>query len=193
MKRLFIDVETAGLDKDKHDITQLSGIIDIDHKIVKTFDFKCKLSNDRSYESCALRVQNVGLEELINGRDRLSQPELFNKFLAILQKYIDPYDSKDKFRFIGYNSHIFDSQFIRKLFEENNNKYFGSYFWSPSIDVMLAVAFVLDESRKCLADFKLSTVAKYLGINVDSGRLHDSMYDVELTRDLYYMIKLMIN
>jgi len=37
-------------------------------------------------------------------------------------------------------------------------------------------------------DFKLATVAKYMGITVDENKLHGADYDVYLTREIYYKI-----
>jgi DNA polymerase III epsilon subunit-like protein len=38
-----------------------------------------------------------------------------------------------------------------------------------------------------MQDFKLMTVASYLGIDVD-GQAHDALFDVRVTRDLYYAL-----
>jgi DNA polymerase III subunit epsilon len=39
-----------------------------------------------------------------------------------------------------------------------------------------------------MKDFKLSTIAEKLGITVDPSKLHDALYDVELTRESYYRL-----
>lgn len=41
-----------------------------------------------------------------------------------------------------------------------------------------------------LPDFKLLTVCKYLGIPVDETKLHDALYDIELTRELFLELTL---
>ena len=50
---------------------------------------------------------------------------------------------------------------------------------------MLVWAQILQEDRDKLPNFKLATVAKHIGISVDESRLHDSEYDIELTRKLW--------
>ena len=50
---------------------------------------------------------------------------------------------------------------------------------------MLVWAQILQDKRAELSNFKLATVAKHCGIDVDASRLHDSQYDIELTRDLW--------
>jgi hypothetical protein len=50
---------------------------------------------------------------------------------------------------------------------------------------MLVWAQILHPVRAELTNFKLSTVARHCGISVDDKRLHDSLYDIELTRELW--------
>jgi hypothetical protein len=50
---------------------------------------------------------------------------------------------------------------------------------------MLVWAQILQPVRAELSNFKLATVARYCGIKVDDSRLHDSQYDIELTRELW--------
>ena len=91
----------------------------------------------------------------------------------------------DKFQFVGYNAHSFDMPFMRRFWEKNGNRFFGSWFWYPCLDVMLIWAQILQPVRAELSNFKLATVAKHCGIKVDATRLHDSQYDIELTRELW--------
>jgi DNA polymerase-3 subunit epsilon len=44
-------------------------------------------------------------------------------------------------------------------------------------------------TRTDMIDFKLKTVAKQMGIEVDETKLHDAIYDIQLTRNIYYLIK----
>jgi DNA polymerase-3 subunit epsilon len=39
-----------------------------------------------------------------------------------------------------------------------------------------------------MPDFKLKTVAKEVGLVIDESKLHDAVYDVMLTRDIYKLI-----
>jgi DNA polymerase-3 subunit epsilon len=43
----------------------------------------------------------------------------------------------------------------------------------------------LMEVRHTMKDFKLKTVAETLGIKIDESKLHDAMYDIELTWRIY--------
>lgn len=68
---------------------------------------------------------------------------------------------------------------------QNGDNYFGSWFWSDAIDVMVLAAQALMEQRPMMKDFKLRTVAEQLGIVIEEERLHDAMYDIYLTHEIY--------
>jgi DNA polymerase-3 subunit epsilon len=36
-----------------------------------------------------------------------------------------------------------------------------------------------------MSDFKLKTVCRHAGISVDESKIHDAIYDIEITRALY--------
>jgi DNA polymerase-3 subunit epsilon len=71
----------------------------------------------------------------------------------------------------------------------NKDDYFGSYFWSDSIDVMVLASNFLKHERHNIRDFKLKTVAQWLKIEVDAKRLHDAEYDIELTEKIFNIIE----
>jgi DNA polymerase-3 subunit epsilon len=83
--------------------------------------------------------------------------------------------------------------FMRRFWEKNGDRFFGSWFWYPCLDVMLVWAQILQPVRAELSNFKLATVARYCGIKVDDSRLHDSQYDIELTRELWLSARKIID
>ena len=77
---------------------------------------------------------------------------------------------------------------MRGFFLQNGDKFFGSWFWANTLDVMvLATNFLLD-IRPDMENFKLSTVAKTLGIEVKDDSLHNAMYDIELTKAIFDIV-----
>jgi DNA polymerase III subunit epsilon len=50
------------------------------------------------------------------------------------------------------------------------------------------VAHNLMGEREKLINFKLFQVCKYLGIEVKESELHDALYDIQLTKQLYERI-----
>lgn len=185
MKLLFFDLETTGTNPGKHGIHQISGKIVIDGVEKESFDFRVQPNPKAIIEEEALNVAGVTREQV------LAYPpmrEVYDQFVAMLSKYVDKFNKKDKFFLVGYNNAAFDNQFLRGFFLQNGDTYFGSWFWSNSIDVMVLASAYLATRRPEMENFKLSTVAKTLGVNVDSDSLHNAMYDIELTKAVFDIV-----
>lgn len=185
MKILFFDLETTGLKPEKHGIHQMSGCIVIDSVVVETFNFRIQPNPKALIEDDALNIANVTREQI------QAYPEMktvYNQFTKILSNYVDKFNKTDKFFLCGYNNASFDNQFLRGFFLQNNDNYFGSWFWSNSFDVMVLASKHLAANRHKMPNFKLKTVAKEMGITVDENKLHDAMYDIELTMNIYNLL-----
>ena len=186
MKLLFFDLETTGTNPGKNGIHQISGMVEIDGVEKEGFDFHVQPNPKALIEEQALAVAGVTREQV------LAYPpmgEIYNQFTAMLSKYVNKFDKKDKFFLVGYNNAAFDNQFLRGFFLQNGDQYFGSWFWPNSIDVMVLASNKLVERRAEMENFKLSTVAKFLGIQVSEDNLHDAFYDIYLTREIYLIVK----
>ncbi len=185
MKVVFFDLETTGTMVNKHGIHQISGKIIIDGVEKESFDFKVQPNPKALIEQEALDVAGVTKDQI------LAYPPMqtvYNQFVDMLSKYVDRYNKQDKFFLAGYNNASFDNQFLRAWFIQSGDKYFGSWFWSNSIDVMvLATAYLLDK-RPQMENFKQGTVAKTLGIVVDDTKLHDAMYDIDICKAIYDIV-----
>ncbi|MDP2235012.1 MAG: 3'-5' exonuclease [Bacteroidales bacterium] len=185
-KILFFDVETTGLDSKIHGMHQLSGILEIDGEPVKTFDFKINPAPHLQIDQEALKISGKTIDEI---RAYPSEAEVYRRFIAMLLNYIDKFNKLDKAFLAGWNNAAFDNGFLRAFFERNGDKYFGSWFWSNPLDVMvLATEYLLNE-RSTMLNFKLMTVAAFLLGGIDESKLHDATYDIELTRNIYQIVK----
>jgi DNA polymerase-3 subunit epsilon len=185
MIKIFFDLETTGLNVKKHSVHQIAGLIEIDGGVVETFDIKTRPHLKAELDTQALKICNKTEAEL------LAYPEMNQAhfiFSRTLRKYIDKYNPKDKAFLIGFNASHFDCTFLRAWFEQNNDSFFDSWFWKSEIDVMSLAAQYLLARRVNMPSFKLKRVAMELGIEVNAGRLHDALYDVELTRGVYRII-----
>lgn len=158
MKLCFIDTETTGLNHYKDRIWQISGRIRIDGKNKETFN----ITNKRS------------------------EKDLYKEFISILNKYVDKFNKSDKLFMVAYNSR-FDENFIRSMFDRNKNKFYGSYFYNPSICTMqMASLYFLKRPKIKRPDsFKLSEVCKYFKIPFDDNKAHDALYDSNANQKLY--------
>lgn len=185
MKLLFFDLETTGVNPAKNGIHQISGMIEIDGVEKERFDFHVQPNPKAIIEEQALSVAGVTREQVL---DYPPMGEVHKELVAMLGKYVDKFDKKDKFFLVGYNNASFDNQFLRGFFLQNGDNYFGSWFWSNSIDVMVLASQHLATRRHEMENFKLATVAKFMGINVDDEALHDAYYDIYLTREIYKLL-----
>jgi DNA polymerase III subunit epsilon len=173
-KRLYIDCETTGVFPDKNAVIQIAGVVVIDGVEREEFNLRAAPFAGQIIEDGALKVNGRTREEIAS----YPAPVLtYRELIGIITKYVNRFDKGDKFHFVAYNS-PFDNQFIREFFTRSGDKYFGSYFWTPDLCIMRQAAQVLNRERHLLKDFKLGTVAEYLGIH--TADLHDAMADIRI-------------
>ena len=177
-KYCFLDVETTGVDSSKHGILQISGMIRVEGKPEEFFDFKVRAFKEDLIDPEAIKISGLDPEK------GLAPDQVHIELLRIFTKYVDRYSKKDKFFFVGYNAD-FDNRFLRRFFEKCRDKYFGSWFWFPYIDLMTLAGFRLMKQRPAMENFKLATVCRVLGIEFDLMKAHDARYDIEKTVELF--------
>lgn len=181
-KKIYIDLETTGVDHRIHGIIQIAGIIEIDDKVVKEFDLQCNVNYGVEFDPEALVITGKTIDD-ISAYD--PPEEVYKVFCKIMKEFVNPYDKTDKFAFIGYNA-SFDMSFLREWFTKNGDKYgIGSWCWFPYIDIMTLAYHFLIEQRPSMENFKLATVADHFGIEMDESELHDALYDIRLARRIY--------
>ena len=185
MIKVFYDVETTGLEPDKCSIIQLAGYLEKNGEIVNEFDYKLRPHERAVISPDALAVNGVTLEEIM---EYPPMEEAFKSFRAMMSLHIDRYDKTHKAWLVGYNNRKFDDPFLRNLFSLCGDKYFGSWFWSDSLDVMVLASQYLLERRHTMPSFKLSRVATELGIVFDEEELHDALGDARITREVYRIV-----
>lgn len=186
MKLLFFDLETTGIKYWKNGIHQISGEIVIDGVTKESFNYNVCPHPQCEVEDTALEVCGVTREQIFSYPD---MHEVYLDFVNMLSRYVDKYDAKDKFFLVGYNNASFDNSFLKAFFVQNGDSFFYSWFWVNSIDVMVLATHYLMQERHLMKDFKQETVARTLGIEFDSEKLHDAAYDIWLTRRIYDAVK----
>lgn len=182
IKRLFFDLETTGVHFWVHGIHQIAGCIEIDGEVVEEFNWNMKPDPRAKIELEALAIAGVTMEDLEGYPPGSFIYKLFTDMLA---KYVNKFDKKDKFFLVGFNSAAFDMPFLRAWFKQNNDNYFGSWFWPNPIDTYVLASQKLMDIRPTMENFKLATACRQVGIEVDDQLLHDANYDIFLTRELY--------
>jgi len=200
-KILFTDTETTGVDeKDQdgytllahevHSIIELSGIIDIDGKMVDKFQLYARPKEGDPVSAEALNKNGRTKEEIASFPP---QVEMYKRFIEILGKWVDPMDKEDKLWFVAFGPGRgagFDNEFLRSLFADQGDVYFGSWFWVPYIDIMQLAGIVLMESggRELMPNMKLASLAYQLGIQTKEENFHDGLYDSRIMRMIYYKL-----
>lgn len=193
-KLFYLDLETGGVDKMKNPILQIAGAVEVDGEIKEYFDWHTLPFKEQEIDPEALAVTGIKVEDIAGYRDPY---EVLGEIKRILDKYVSFWDKTDKFHVVGYNSR-FDEDFFRQFFRncsETQKDYqygngYGSYFWTPSIDVMQIAARKLMEKRGelLLPNFKLKTVCEAFGIGEDTI-WHDALADIKATIKLYKMLE----
>lgn len=180
LKRIFVDLETCGLDVTKHGVHQIAMLIETPNT-AGTFNFKVRPVEGKMVSPEALEIGGVTIEQL---REYQPAREVYNEIVGILGECVDKFDKRDKFQVFAYNA-PFDTQFLRQWFADNGDVYYGSWFWHPPIDIMTLAAHELMAKRPAMPNFKLGTVAAELGIETDEEQLHDGLYDIRLAKKVY--------
>ena len=180
-KEIWIDLETTGTNEIQNGITQISGAILLDNKLQEKFNYRLQPFPGDKIETKALEVQGITKADLKTYDYPLDTKVHFTN---LLKRYVDQFNKKDKFHFFAYNAQ-FDNRFLRQFFYKCSDKYYGSFFFFPPLDVMNLAAFHLQKERSKLPNFQLMTVAKHLGIKIDESKAHDAFYDIEVTNLIY--------
>jgi len=180
-KTFWFDVETTGLDAQKHDIIQLAYIIEINGEIKEEGSFKCQPFDGNTIDAKALEINKTTIKDL---RTYPTPQKGYNYLITILDKYIDKYNKEDKFFPAGKNVR-FDVDFLKQFFYKNNNKYYGAYFNYHLVNID-SLLYILDyQGLINLESYKLATVAKYFGIDFNA---HDAGEDIRTTRQVFYKL-----
>lgn len=181
-KIFYLDVESTGLDPQKHDIIQLAYIIEIDGEVKDRGVFHIQPFNYKTIDQSALEISHTTVKDLL----MYPEPrEVYKKLTSLLDKYIDKYNKQDKFSPGGFNVN-FDKEFLKNFFLKNNDKYFGSYFDYHILDPVTFLYLLDYKGLLKLENYKLVTVCKHFNIPIEA---HDALSDIEATRKV--ILKLM--
>lgn len=178
-------METTGVEPRKHAIWQVAYIFEIDGKVELEASYQFSPHPKCHIDPKALEMSGLTEEEM-RGQPK-NYKGVYKQFVWDLSEFVQKFDKKDKFIFVGYNAH-FDESFVRKWFEMNGDKYFGSFFWSGRIDILSMAMEHLQSERPTMPNFQLGSVGDKLGIK-PNGDLHDALVDIRYTREVYHHIR----
>lgn len=179
-KGLWLDLETTGTSPEVCGIHQVSCILVTD-KGEEERNWFIKPFEGALYENGWEVGRDISRESV--EAYPITEKVFLNQFRRWLGNAVSTFDREDKLFFLGYAAN-FDSQFIRAAFMRNNDHYFGSYFWTPVIDIMPLLGLLLRDVRHTLPNFKLATVYEHV-----TGKpltdAHDGIADIRATRELF--------
>ena len=183
MKALYLDLETTGTNPYSCGIHQVAATAVVGGgEWEKVWHIK---PHDGAIFQDGWDVADVGQETVRNYPT--TDEQFYTEFLAWLTTFVNKFDRQDKMFLIGWNTR-FDEDFLRQVFKRRNNNFFGSYFFTPSLDVMQLAAWQLAHVRPTLANFKQTTVYEYLFAK-ELEDAHDALADIRATREIYKQIR----
>lgn len=186
-KIMWLDLETTGVKNWQDKITEIAMLYSPDEKGVdsEVQEFHQYIKYD-SYPADYDHVAEItGLTPEILEKKGSPEFESFKNLNKLLDECVGKFDPNDKIIIAGYNVK-FDIDFLRSFFKNNGHKYFGSYFFSCSIDVMSLVAMALQlELIPSLKNYKLETVADHFQLKFQA---HSAIEDIKITREIFYKL-----
>lgn len=173
-KILFLDIETTGTDPEKHGI----------------FEIACKVQNQPQFynTSCgfsgAIDIGALKYNKAYKDFNEVNKDE--KDLLEDFVYYILNLGEKKPFILCGQNVH-FDLNFIRKRLAKLDVSGLDSIFSYRVLDLFTLSKTALDLGLIQTNNNSLSLceVAKALNIKVKDKRLHQALYDVELSEKVY--------
>lgn len=182
MKLFFCDVETTGVTSNSA-IVQFAGIYnDTEKNIEEEINITIKPHDGADISLKAFEVNGLS-EKIVSSYE--DSKKRYLEILSFLSSKVSKFDKSDKIHFIAWNG-LFDYTKLNEMFLRNGNKYMGSYFANPSIDLKQLVNLDLLKSGKRPSNgvgyFNLEFAMNHYGIKKPDGDLHDAMVDIRLTK-----------
>lgn len=203
-KILWLDVETTGLDAQKHGLIQLAMLMDIDGKIVD------EISLD--IQPFAKDMMSIGIDDIANIPTDISWAEsqdtyedcrtptgitfadiigfihpyeAMGKIISFLDKHIAKFEKSDKAYLGGYNIR-FDLEFLSSFCKKAKFAYLGSYLNWKCLDPLYKLWQMDYEGEIALENYKLETACNDFNISISA---HNAMSDIKATRELWYLVE----
>lgn len=178
MKNLYLDLETSGLDPQKHGIIQLAYILEENGQILKQNNFNMN-PQGKILDSKALLINGYTEEEI--NKFPFYKLQIF-KFLYEIQPFLSS-SFYERFQIIGYNVN-FDVEFLKVALQEINVK-FNDIFQNRFVDPLQFLYYLRFLRKVDFIDYKLETVCSYFGVPIQA---HDALSDIQATRELLYRL-----
>lgn len=200
----FFDTETTGLNLDTAGIISLSYILvdengtEIQRGTIEMNPFEKNINGDWKYDSPeaaqkAMEVNGYQLEQVLQFQSVADGLKEFNKVLQLAAQMNGGRWTK----LVGYNSAAYDMTVLNHAYNVEMEQTFDTYSnsnkpsyqqwcWFKSDDVMILIDTLCDMGViEPFRGHRLSESAEHFGIKLDESKLHTSIYDTEVTVELW--------
>lgn len=175
---IWIDIETTGLNPQRHALVQVAGIVEVDGVMGERWNLRLRPDINAEIDETALAINGLTREKM--AEHPYSAAEGCEMLRGILSKY-------ERYIIAGWRVH-FDVRFLCALFDMHGDfpDFEAQRIRYPLLDVApLAVAWLAEKNAlHKFSPFTLGNVADYLRV-MPMGELHDADTDVMLTRGVY--------
>lgn len=182
---LFIDFETTGLDFLRHSIHRMAGEVVINNKVACQFDYRMKPEPTKLIDMRSLDIAGVSYGDILKYENPM---KVYQRYLdEIISPFVSFNNPSSKLFIVAYNAGGLEMPFMREWYRSLHisREEFSSHYHSGFIDVMSHATQYFIDNKINIASYSLSSIATHLGIEVDKSKLHNPVYDVELTRKVY--------
>lgn len=179
MKTIWCDVETSGLDPNRNSIVQIALIIEA-RGLTLEWSSYMRPWPGAEIEDQALAVNGLSREQVQSFPSHLS---VFSEFVAVMEKFVDKFDRRDKFWFRAYNA-SFDMSFVHAWARACGEKYLMSFIRWPEQCVAQAISIKHPDRWARLQSRKLGAVCQEFGVALGENA-HDALADVRATKALW--------
>ena len=187
MKVFYFDTETSGVNANENGIIQLAYLLEVDGAIE---------AEGELFSNCAGKeINEKALEVNRYTRDTVADfpppSDMYRKLHALFNKHVNAYDRTDKMIAGGYNVD-FDLRFLRRLWFDNGDKFFGSFFAFGTLDPGPLFRYLQWRGLIPFEDAKmtLTDIATYFAI--DTTNAHDALVDIKMTRNILLKINTLL-
>lgn len=182
MEYLFVDVETGGLDINKHDLLQVGLVAYIDNKIVDSYELSIK-KEEYVVDSRAMRYNGLDLYEDIY-KCGIESKEAVDKIIEFICKNFSEVPI-----LVGHNPSI-DKYMVDKLFKGQGMD-MSNYISHRMIDTMSLIWGLHISGRLPKEACSSNGAFKYFGIEVENRHhaLDDCLATVKLFNSLIDILK----
>lgn len=178
-KVIYLDVETSGIDPQKHAIVQVAWITEVDGRQTSEGNLLVQPPLEAAVDPDAMAIHGITQAEL--NESGVSVTSAVTTLRDDWARIINKYDRSDKATLCAYNLR-FDFDFLRAMFERAGDTYLGSWIqFGRWLDPMYVATFAQHVGLMPRTEnLKLSTIAQALGIPNDDA--HDALADIRMTR-----------